>query len=106
MPARNSWSRLTTPSALSKVASRILLLAHPPSCSRRGTPSPDDLRSPKKLFKKTKFYTLVPLCLCVFLPCLVQWLQFNDGGAVIVSHPKRNRRGGVVDPDSPDVGKS
>src|SRR6266850_1586311 len=30
-----------------------------PSCSRRGTPSPDDLRSLKKLVQKTKFYTLV-----------------------------------------------
>src|SRR2546430_9394959 len=83
MPARTSSSKLTTPSALSKVASRnFITRAATPPVPGGEHPRMMTFAHPKNLFKKTKFYTLVtqrhkdtkardqrisiraPLCLC------------------------------------------
>src|SRR2546422_9137324 len=60
MPARNSSSRLTTPSALLKVASRnFFTRAASPPVPGGEHPRLMTFAHPKNLFKKTKFYSLV-----------------------------------------------
>src|SRR2546426_6614656 len=83
MPARNSSSRLTTPSALSKVASRnFITRAATPPVPGGEHPRLMTFAHPKNLFKKTKFY---PLCLCVLHAVIARCHSSI--------HPGRNRRG-------------
>src|SRR2546426_3054948 len=59
MPARNSSSRLTSPSELAKVASRnFITRAASPPVPGGEHPRLMTFAHPKNLFKKTKFYTL------------------------------------------------